>query len=232
MVRALLTALLLVLAVPLAAGAEGIADRWTKFKAGSFVTIRTTSKLSGEEMVEESKYTITELTADYYALKIETSMGGNALPVTEVKYPLTPSAAPEWTWEEKGAEELEIAGEKVKCSVRIGTSSDKKSLWTIWVAEVGGGSVEVKTEKKLVVPGGSRTETSVVTSLSEKLKVGEKEVSCWVKTTLMEVEGQKVEGKVWESRDVPGLVVKSENKTTVGTMVMVSIREVVAFEVK
>ncbi|MCC6738761.1 MAG: hypothetical protein IT452_06920 [Planctomycetia bacterium] len=230
--RPLLAAAFLALAAGLAVSADGLADRWTRFKAGSFVTIKTTSRISGEEMVEETKYTVTEVTADYYALKIETTMGGNALPVTEVKFPLTPSAAPEWTWEEKGKEELEIGGEKVACTVRVGTSSDKKSVWTVWTAEVEGAPLEVKSEKKLVVPGGARTEASTATNLSETLKVAGKDVRCCVKTTLLEIEGQKSEGTVWESRDVPGLVVKSETKTTSGTLVMTRTREVTAFETK
>ncbi|MCE9581904.1 MAG: hypothetical protein K8T20_05235 [Planctomycetes bacterium] len=207
-------------------------DRWTKFKPGSFVKIKTTAKLSGEEMVEESKYTVTEVTADYYALKIETSMGGNALPVTEIKFPLGPSAAPDWTWEEKAAEELEIDGQKLKCSVRLGTSSDKKSTKTVWTADIGGGPLEVKSESKLCVPGGARTETMVLTKVAETVTVNGKDVTCWVKSTVLDVEGQKAISTVWESREMPGLTVKSEQKTTSGTLVMTTTREVVEFEVK
>jgi hypothetical protein len=207
-------------------------ERWTKFKPGSFVKIKTTAKLSGEEMVEESKFTVTEVTADYYALKIETSMGGNALPVTDVKYPVGPTAAPELTWEEKGAEELEIDGQKVKCSVRLGTSADKKSTRTVWTAEIGGAPMAVKSEEKQVVPGGARSESMVVTKLAETVKVNGKDVSCWVKTVILDVEGQKAESTVWESRDVPGLTVKSEQKTTSGTLTMTTSREVVEFEAK
>ena len=232
MTRVLSAALLALLAFHSSANADALSDRWTKFKAGSFVKIKTTAKLSGEEMVEESKFTLTEVTADFYALKIETSMGGNALPVTDVKFPLTPSAAPEWTWEEKGNEELEIDGQKLKCSIRIATSSDKKSLWTIWITEVAGAPLEVKSEKKLVVPGGSRTETSAVTKLSEPVKIGDKEVTCWVKNVVLEIDGQKAESKVWESREMPGLVVRSEQKTSSGALVITSTREVVEFEVK
>lgn len=220
----------LVLAGTVVAG-DASPDRWTRFKPGSFVKIKTTAKLSGEEMVEESKFTVTEITADYYALKIETTMGGNALPVTDVKFPLGPSAAPEWTWEEKPGEELDIDGQKLKCAVRLGTSSDKKSTRTVWTAEVGGGPLEVKSEAKIVVPGGGRNETMLMSKLSETVKVGGKDVTCWVKSVVLDVEGQKAESMLWESREVPGLTVKSEQKTTSGTLTMTTSREVVEFEV-
>lgn len=224
-------ALLFLLAVAASAG-DLRPEIWTRFKPGSFVKIKTTARISGEEMVEETKWTLTEVTADYYAVKIETTMGGNALPATDVKFPLTPSAAQEWTWEEKGTEELEVDGQKLKCAMKVGTSSDKKSVKTVWVADVNGAPLEVKSEAKLVLPGGARTETSVVTKLSDAVKVGEKDVACWVRSACMEVEGQKAEYTIWESREVPGLTVKSELKTSSGTLVMTTSREVTEFEAK
>jgi hypothetical protein len=229
----LLAVLAVVVLTTLSASAEEAQDRrWTRFGRGTWVKVKTTTKLSSEEMVEETKFTLSDVTAESYLLKIEASMGGNALPVEELRIPLTGPANPEWTWEDAGTEQVEIAGKGVPCVVKKGTGADKTSTWKVWVAELNGERVEVKSEKVLRVLGTERKETSRVTALDESVTVGQKTVTCWVRETLLEYDGQKVEAKLWESAEVPGRTVRSESKATAGSLPMTSVREVVEFEAK
>lgn len=208
------------------------AHPWARHKPGSWVKVKTTTKLSNESMAEETRFTLVEVTPEFYTLKIETSMGGNSLPSTEVKVPVDEGQEPAWKWEEKGSEELDVDGKKLKCAVRAGVSPDGKSTKTVWTGEVDGAALEVQTKLRLVAGGGERTETRVVRRLADVVKVGGKDVKCWVRESVREGEGQRTEATIWESRDVPGLAVKSESRTTSGAMVITSTREVVEFEAK
>ncbi|MBI2923837.1 MAG: hypothetical protein HYY18_22495 [Planctomycetes bacterium] len=220
---------------PLATAARSdpaAAHPWARHKPGSWVKVKTTTKLSNESMAEETRFTLVEVTPDYYTLKIETSMGGNSLPSTEVKVPVDEGQEPAWKWEDKGSEELDVDGKKLKCAVRAGVSPDGKSTKTVWTAEVDGAALDVQTKLKLVAGGGERSETRIVRRLSETVKIGGKELKCWVRESVREGEGQRTEATIWESRDVPGMAVKSESRTTSGAMVISSTREVVEFEAK
>jgi hypothetical protein len=229
---ALPAAALALLSAVAALAAPPPAECWTRFKPGTFVKVRTVAKFSGEEMVEETKFTLTEVTADFYKLRIETSMGGNALPLAETTFPLGPTAAGEWAWEEKGEEELEVDGQKLKCKVRHGTSGDKYGAKKVWTAEVDGVPMDIKVEEKRTVPGGARTETSVVKKLSDTVKVAGKDVKCWVREVVLDIDGEKTESTIWESREMPGQTVRSEQRLPTGALAMTTTREVVEFEVK
>lgn len=226
-----LRALVVVFALA-ALSARADEGRWTKFGRGSWIKVRTTTRLSSEEMVEVTTFTLAEVTAESYQLKIEASMGGNALPVEELRISRTAPGVPEWTWAETGSEELEVGGKPMVCAVRTGTGPDGKSTWKVWEGEIRGEKVEVRSEKSLVVQGVTRKETSKVTALDETVTVGQRTLACWVRSTRLEYDGQTVETTLWESGEMPGRTVKSESRATAGALPMTSVREVIEFETK
>jgi hypothetical protein len=142
---------------------------WADFKAGSWVSMKTTVN-GPAKMVTESKTTLVEKNAAKAVLEIETSMMGN--------------------------------------------------------------KTKTRTEMAL---GGKATQAAEVKQLAsgtETITVAGKSLAC--KWTEFELNsgGMKGTTKTWTSDAVPGGMVKSVTKSTMGQMKSETVSEVVAFEAK
>jgi hypothetical protein len=219
-------------AAPPAPPPAAAADPWARFPAGSWVKVRTTAKLSGEPMSEESRFTIMESAQDSYTLKIETTVGGDPMPVTTLEVPIGATPEPEWTWADRGNEDVDVDGKPVACAVRMGTSGDGKSTKETWTSEVGGRVVAVRVKLRLWSAGSIRSEETRVVKFGESLRIGEKTATCTVKEQTIEQENFRTTARVWETEDIPGGIAKESSVDTAGTFKSETTREVTDFEVK
>lgn len=192
---------------------------WAAFKAGSWAKLETTMKGEGFDMPATSQTTtVKEVTDEYVVIVMD--MGGYPM---EQKLPLKGSgdsnAKDEFV--DKGTETLAAAGKTFTCQVKELTKGGTTT--TTWLCPDAPGGM-VKTVNK--TDGGEIT--TILERLEEKVKVGDKEVTCWAWKT----SGPGTESMLWYSKQVPGHTVKMETVSDAGGVKMTTSQTLVGFEVK
>ena len=228
----LAVAAVLAVLAPLSFAAFEPKGEWDGFGQGSWVLLRSTTKTISPDAhvdnVSEMRKTLVKVTDAEWTVRMETKKGdtwGEATPLT------IPRVAPKGTpdpkdmpkVEEIGAEKLTIDGKEYACKKQKITFMGYVTL--SWSSDEYG---ELKSET--TEPDGSKS-TKEVTSLAKKVKVAGKDVTCRETKTVAKPAGVDTTIVVLGSDEVPGHLVRMET-TEAGASKMVTVTEVVGFEVK
>ncbi len=158
---------------------------WMRYKAGTFVKYKMVYEQAGQKQEAEMVYTLVEVTADAYTLKVVSKAPGLEQERTE-KEGLPVKA---------GAEKVTVAGKEVACTVWTakGKRGDKPSDTKFWLPE--GSAIPVKVTSKTqdeeeaeIAATGLKEEATVLgkkhecVKLSGRLKTaqGEAEITLWM----------------------------------------------------
>lgn len=206
---------------PIAAEAlKGYRHPWADFGNGCSVLMKETfrrpdidanGKLIYRDVVNEVSWTVVAQAGEKSTFKIEGGGQESMLP-----YFIT---FPNWArgkGEKKGSEELTVGGKKRTCEVTtisLDVDKDAGQMTTISkCAELPYWAVRWRVETFL--KGKVNTsEEEVLLELDQKVKVGEREISCaLVQSTVDVVGGVRTVKKEWRADEVPGRVVRRESR--------------------
>ena len=204
---------------------------WEGCKEGSWVTTKTTQKVTMgtmkiPEQVSEARQTLVTVTDEAWTVRSERKKGDAWLKSTEVAIPRTvpekyAKMADALKPEDLGTEKLTVDGKEYACKktrVTIG-----KMVITNWVSEEVG---VLKSEN-----AGDISSSMQVTTLAKKAKIGEKEVTCRESRTVSKAAGSETNLVQLESDEVPGRAVRSEMTMAMPTQ-MTTVTETTAFEIR
>lgn len=218
---AILTLAALVQDDPVVAEAlKGFHHPWSEFREGATVTYSQTTRrpeidnsgnLVMKDVVSSVIFTMGNTDGSRGVVRIESEGRESDFPLH-----FTP---PHWAagkGERKADEELTVAGKKFVCrvtAVAVDPDKDASETTTIWQNDKAPGwAVRVKNE---TFARGQRNtwEESVLVAVEEKVKTAEAEVPCYVVEVTSQVEaGNKVVKKEWRSEEVPGRLVRREER--------------------
>jgi hypothetical protein len=202
---------------------------WAGFAAG---TTATRTDRSGQILTEE-KVEIVKVDKDGVTVRIsKTGEGEGLFPFTA----FTAALAAEGTGCKvigKSHRPVQIGPRRVRALVREFAPPDSIGTGAIRITtadELPAGIVEMTFEAE---DGRKRTAFSYAFKGIEKVKAGDREVEA-ARFELLVTEGKarKTEGTCWLSSQVPGLLVRSRLKATVGREVAETFLEATKFEVK
>lgn len=204
---------------------------WAGFAAGTTAT-RTTR--SGQILTEE-KVEIVKVDKDGVTVRISKTGEGEG----EGLFPFTAFTAAlvaEGTGYKvigKSNRQVQIGPRRVRALVREFAPPDSIGIGAIRITtadEVPAGIVEMTFEAE---DDGKKTAFSYAFKGIEKVKAGDREVEA-ARFELLAAEGKtkKTEGTCWLSSQVPGLLVRSRLKATVGREVAETFTEVTKFELR
>jgi hypothetical protein len=215
-----LVAVLMVCAVPVLAQdtqtqpAPDFAHPWAKFKEGSFVKTTVTMKMGGMDMETSQKQTLKTIGKDEVVIEIDMDIPGLGQQKRDQTLSLKglPGSSEDKS-KKVGDEEIECDGQKYKCEIWEYANEEVTSkVWYCKDAKVCGNVLKSEQNSKA---GGVESKIKMkVVKLSDKIKVGEKEIDCTVAEIETESEQMKLSGKTWQNGDIPGFTVKSELKGT------------------
>ena len=206
---------------PVAAEAlQGYKHPWADFGDSSTVTMRETTKrpdidasgnLVYKEVTNEVTWTVVQSAGEKATFKIQGGGQESLIP-----YFLT---LPNWArgkGEKKGSEELTVGGVKHTCQVTtisLDVDKDAGQVTTISKSpEVPYWAVRWRVETLLKGKPNTSEEERVL-DVGQKLKVGERELSCvLVEATVESVGGARTVRREWRSNEVPGRVVRRESR--------------------
>lgn len=208
-------------------------DGWAPFKPGSWITTETTVVSGGKSTRTAEKITLLRMDGGQQDFRVETTING----VTEKQD--NPVTLPEpWkvTWTEVGKETLEIEGVKIECRIleRKHTKSDGETR--SWRGQVDGKEIELKERAVIRRPDGSvETNSTDVVKLKEKVKIGDREVTCRVSVNTFEKKKgdeslSKDTTRRWDCPSVPGGTAKVEQVVEDGKSRTTTTWAVTAFE--
>lgn len=209
------------------------ASPWSGFKQGSSVEFRQLVTADGKTLSSTGKTTVTAVADDEATLKIERVESGTSASTSEkvsLKAAPTPRPCDPAKGKVVGVDKLKLGDREYACDV---VQLDDASLTKLWVCKdvkVNGGVL--KSEQ---IPSRSETEHGTIAVLAEKVKVGEREVTCWVwaQSTSHFRMGTVASSKTWTSAEVPGGLVRSESQSEAGKdPTRKTVIEVTAFEAK
>jgi hypothetical protein len=197
----------------------GPVDRWGGFKEGSWVKAHISHQLGDKKQDFDTTRTVSEIHDDQIALKVENSSGPKG-GVFRMRRDLlsTLGSANSVIVDQKtlDPEEIAVNSQIFKCAVHeFRWKSTKESKITdtlkLWEGEQAPGRV-VKVEGVFHDAGmkegkGWKFSTKLA-SLDEKVTVAGKELTCAVLESTASGPGPWTD-KVWVSREVPGLIVRS-----------------------
>jgi len=204
---------------PIAAEAiKGYKHPWAEFADASSVTFRETTrrpdidasgKLVYKEVATEVTWTVTQSAGEKATFKIE---GGGQESVIPFFITL-----PNWVrgkGEKKGLEDLVVGGVKRSCQVTtISLDADKDAGQVTTISkssEVPYWAVRWRVET-LLKGRPNTSEEERVLEVDQKVKVGDRELSCvLVESTVETSGGPRTVRKEWRSDEVPGRVVRRE----------------------
>ncbi len=187
---------------------------WAKFKKDSFVKTTITMNFMGQNIETTQKQTLKDLTKDDFTVEVEMDIPGVGPQKQEKKMSLKglPGSSEDKA-KKVGDEEIECDGQKFKCEIWEYTTEDTTTkAWICKDAKVCANAI--KTEQNTKQEGNETKITSKVVKLSDKVKIGEKEIDCSIVEISMENAMVNLKGKAWQSPDVPGFTVKNEMKGT------------------
>ena len=206
---------------PVAAQAmEGYRHPWAGFGDASSVTFRETTRrpdidakgqLVYKDVAVEITWTVAASAGEKTTFKIVGDGQESVIPFF--------ITAPNWArgkGEKRGVEELVVGGVKRTCQVTtISLDADKDAgqLTTICKSpEVPYWAVRWRTET-LINGRPNTSEEERVLEIDQKVKVGDRDVSCIVVEAVVETSaGAKTVRKEWRSDEVPGRLVRRETR--------------------
>ena len=229
---ALASVALCVLASSALAAPPAVKGAWEGYGAGSWVASKTTTKMEAGGMAmpaqeTESRQTLVKVTDDEWTVKNETKVGEDWTNAVEFKIPRKAPAGTEKDApkpEDLGNENVAVEGKDYACkkqrSVVTGTTT------TTWTNEQHG---VLKYESE----GNGASSSMIVTTLSKKAKVGDKEFVCKETKIVSKMPGAGDTTMVsLSSEDVPMQVVRTEVNNASPQMKMSSVTEVTGWEKK
>ena len=179
--------------------------------------------------VEEIRYTLKSVTESKWWLSTEVRDAGRWIPTQEVYWDrpktVTPGGSSEATTEGLGVESVVVDGKAHACTKSRTTAPD--SVSTSWVSEEHG---LLKSEWKGTKRDGSVC--MVVTALSKKVKVGQREIGCRESKTVISSAGREATALRLESDAVPGRLVRLESTSEGPDVSSTILKEAVAYEIK
>ena len=205
---------------PIAADAlKGWKHPWADFGDGCSVTtheilrapdIDPTGKLIYKNVTTELKTTVLAMAGEKTNLKIEGVGQETYIPYF--------TSLPSWArgrGQKKGMETIEVGGVKRECEVTeisFDTDKDVGQLTVICKSpQVPYWAVRWRTET-LAQGKPNTSEEEVLLEVGVKLKVADRDISCVVvQSTIEVVGGPKTVKKEWRSEEIPGRVVKRES---------------------
>ena len=199
---------------------QGYKHPWAEFGNGSMVTLRETTrrpdidasgKLVFKEVSNDVTWTVMQSAGEKATFKIE---GGGQESV--IPYFLT---LPNWArgkGERKGSEDLVVGGVKRTCQVTtisLDIDKDAGQVTTISKSpDVPYWAVRWRVETLLKGRPNTSEEERVV-DVDQKVKVGDRELSCvLVEATVESLGGAKAVRREWRCDEVPGRVVRREGR--------------------
>jgi hypothetical protein len=204
---------------PIAAeGLRGYKHPWADFGDGSTVTFRETTrrpdidasgKLVYKDVTNQLTWTVVSAAGEKATFKIAGAGQESTIPFF--------ITLPNWArgkGERRGSEEITVGGVKRTCAITallLDTDKDAGQVTTISkCADVPYWAVRWRVET--LMKGRTNTsEEEVVLDFDQKVKVGNREVSCVVVQCTVETPGgAKSVRKEWRSDEVPGRVVRRE----------------------
>lgn len=195
---------------------------------GSWVRHRTTLEVAGQTSVSTQTSTVARIERDQVVIRTTVDMAG--MTSREQEDVLATKGLPgssEVRGHKVKTEEIVVEGRAYACDVwEFETSSDTYRVWLTRAVKVPGGSL--RTEARIKQGDRDVTTVSRVVALREKVRVGKRELDCTVSEYSSQSGGLHVQGRLWNSSQVPGFMVRSELR-------MNSARtrtELVAFEIK
>lgn len=212
-----LLAILALVSVPAFAGDPAVeapeSASWARFKPGAWCRTRTIfPRDNGVKVTIERREELVRVGATDYELKSEWVKDG-----VHEDLNLGPSNRQfdetKWTRTDK-KEDVEVEGKKFSCEIFTATEGRPVASLREWRATVGGREVVLRFETTRTLAESTETITMRVRSLAETVKVGKKDVSCVVTETVRENGDTKYTSTKWTSLDVPGGVVKEQEKET------------------
>ena len=136
---------------------------------------------------------------------------------------------PDDTSKKVGEEEIEVDGRKFKCEIwQYSTADWTTRAWICKEAGVPGGALKIETIR---AKSGVETKTKLL-KLSEKVKVGDKELDCAVFEVSIKEKNSTTSGRSWRSNEVPGFEVRNEMKGQIDGTELEYRTEVVEYEKK
>jgi hypothetical protein len=204
---------------PIAAEAlQGYKHPWSDFGDSSTVTMRETTKrpdidaggnLVYKDTTNEVTWTVVQSAGEKATFKIQGSGQESLIP-----YFLT---LPNWArgkGEKKGSEDLVVGGVKRSCrvtTISLDADKDAGQVTTICKSpDVPYWAVRWRVETLLKGRPNTSEEERVI-DVDQKVKVGDRELSCvLVESTVESVGGAKTVRKEWRCDEVPGRVVRRE----------------------
>ena len=211
--------------------APAVKDAWASFKPGSSVTMRSVTRMggdAGDQPPQESRMTLVSVSDKEYVLKSEAKIQGEWLgqDVTTPRTAAAPVAEPDKTAkpEDLGEDKLTIEGQEYVCKKQKSLANGTTTIsWVYKDTEV------LKTQS--TGPGEAKS-TSEVTALRKKLKVAGKDLTCRETKSTSKSETSETT-TVWvTSEEVPGFTVRTEMTMRAPGMMMTTVTDVTAFEVK
>ena len=175
---------------------------WMKWKPGSFVRYRMTTEMAGQKQEGEITYTLSEVTASGYALKVKAQMMGmNQEKQEQESVPV-----------KVGTERLKVRDKEYACTIWMskGKRGDFPSETRFWTTD--GVSFPLKTALKVE---GEEAFEMVAVSVSEEVTVAGKTYGAVMLSGKMKTAGGEAEVTTWMSDQVPGGALRMETRMQV-----------------
>jgi hypothetical protein len=220
----------------------GPIDRWGGFKEGSWVKAKITHEVNGKKQEIETTRTVSQIQADQIVLSVENSSGAKGALFRMRRDLLSAIGSTNAVVVEKkdlDVEEIPVGSKILKCStheLHWKLSKDAKTVDTLklWESDEAPGRL-VKVEGTFhdagVKEGRGWKHSGKITALDEKMTVAGKELSCALFESTATGPGQWTD-KVWISRDLPGMILRSLGHRDDGTKKESTEWSVVEFEAK
>lgn len=199
---------------------KGFKHPWADFGDGSSITavetlmrpdIDAKGALVYKPVKNEITTTVLAATGEKTTLKIEGAGQESYIPYF--------TTLPGWTrgkGVKKGTDTLTVGGVKRECEltvISLDADKDAGQLTTIWKSsEVPYWAAKWRTETLL--QGKPNTwEEAVVLDVNQKVKVGDRELTCVIlQTTVEAAGGARTVSKEWRSEEIPGRVLRRESR--------------------
>lgn len=185
---------------------------WDRFAAGSWAEHLTTGKRDGAEVKTVERSSLKETTPTEVVVSLDTVEAGGGRSSVDIRYPLPQRETKDERGRKTGSEKLKIDGKTYECDifekggVRRWICADATANRGVLKSEAIADSVQILVK---------------ILRMSEKVKVGKDEVSCWVREEVTDTGDQRTTRISWISDDVPGGVVRSEVRQVRGSVVVV-----------
>ena len=217
--RTSLGVLFFLMAARLAAAQVGPVDRWGGAPEGSWVKAHVTYQLGEKKQEQDTTRTVSEVHEDQIVLRVDNTPGNSGATFRMRRDLLSVIASTEGVVVEQKdlpAEDVAVGAASFKCVVRqlrwkLAKEAKIVDTLKLWECDEAPGRI-VKAEGVFhdvgMKEGGGWKFESKLTSLSEKVTLGAKELPCATFESSASGPGPWTD-KLWISKDVPGMIVRS-----------------------